>query len=104
VDSREVLAAVTGQEVTGFAYPWGDVSQSTVDLVRSAGYDYACAVSHSELPWRHALPRLYVSDRDRSLRLDLKRVRNRLTTNGFLRPHTPKKVQRPAEAGKGGPR
>jgi peptidoglycan/xylan/chitin deacetylase (PgdA/CDA1 family) len=106
VDSREVLAALTGQEVRGFCYPWGDVAQSTVDLVRSAGYDYACAVQHSALPWRHALPRMYVSDRDRSFRLDLKRLRNRLTTSRFAfpRPHAPKRALRPAEAGNRGRR
>ena len=46
-DSRTILRELTGQPVTGFCYPYGDLSGPVVDAVRAAGYDYACAVTRT---------------------------------------------------------
>lgn len=80
--SRELLAAITGGEVGGFCYPYGEVSAPVVERVRTAGYDYGCAIWPSELSGRHALPRTYIGDRDASLRLLAKQLRHRVR---FLR-------------------
>lgn len=74
--SRSVLREVTGQQVEGFCYPYGDVSDRVVRAVRSTGYDYGCAIWRSGLSGRHALPRTYVGEPDRSLRLRAKRLRH----------------------------
>lgn len=76
--SRSVLRELSGQDVRGFCYPYGEVSENVVELVRTGGYDYACAIWRSPLSGRHALPRTYVGDRDRSLRLLAKRLRYRM--------------------------
>lgn len=82
--SRTVLEQITGQDVRGFCYPYGDVSERAVETVRSTGYDYGCAIWRSALSGRHALPRTYVGDRDRALRLQAKRLRH-AWTSGALR-------------------
>ncbi|MFJ6215821.1 polysaccharide deacetylase family protein [Streptomyces sp. NPDC092296] len=74
--SREVLEEVVGGPVTGFCYPYGTVDQRVADAVRAAGYDYACAIGHSPLTGRYALPRCYVGDRDGGWRLHAKRARH----------------------------
>ena len=92
VGSRERLRDVTGQDVAGFCYPWGDVSRREADVVGAAGYDYACAVWHTRLSSRYALPRTYVHDGDSGWRLDAKRLRHVLTSTGrlrLLRPRPP---------------
>jgi peptidoglycan/xylan/chitin deacetylase (PgdA/CDA1 family) len=76
--SRAMLEAATGREVTGFCYPYGDIDARAADAVPAAGYDYACAVTHTEFAGRYALPRTYIGDRDSSLRLAAKRLRHRL--------------------------
>ncbi|MGH3622739.1 MAG: polysaccharide deacetylase family protein [Sciscionella sp.] len=78
-DSRSILREITGQEVAGFCYPYGDLSGTAVDAVRAAGYDYACAVSRTNLAGRYALPRVYVGDRDNAVRLAVKWLRYRIT-------------------------
>lgn len=80
--SKSILATVTAREVTGFCYPYGDLSSRVLEAVRAAGYDYACAVSGSDLVGRHALPRTYVGDRDHALRLAAKRLRHHLMWRG----------------------
>jgi peptidoglycan/xylan/chitin deacetylase (PgdA/CDA1 family) len=97
VGSRERLRAVTGQEVGGFCYPWGDVSRRTTDVVAAAGYDYACAVWHSPLPSRYALPRTLFHDGDSGWRLDAKRLRHVLTRTGRLRLLRPRPPAPPQE-------
>jgi peptidoglycan/xylan/chitin deacetylase (PgdA/CDA1 family) len=77
-DSRAVLSRLTGQEVTGFCYPYGAAGAREVDAVRDAGYGYACAVRSSTLDSRYTVPRTYVGDRDTSLRLFAKRLRHRV--------------------------
>ncbi|WP_377268808.1 polysaccharide deacetylase family protein [Peterkaempfera sp. SMS 1(5)a] len=74
--SREVLQAVTGRPVEGFCYPYGEVDSRCVAAVRAAGYDYACAVGHSALTGRHALPRVRVGDCDGGWRLHIKQARH----------------------------
>lgn len=79
--SGELLAEITGGDVGGFCYPYGDLSGPVVAEVRRS-YDYACAIWRSGLSGRHALPRTYVGDRDESLRLLAKQLRHGA---GFLR-------------------
>ena len=76
--SRTILGELSGQDVTGFCYPYGGVGEREVDAVRAAGYDYACAVRPSTLAGRHAMPRTYIGDRDTSPRLFAKWARHRL--------------------------
>ena len=79
--SRELLAEITGGDVGGFCYPYGDVSGPVVAEVRRR-YDYGCAIWRCGLSGRHALPRTYVGDRDEPLRLLAKQLRHGA---GFLR-------------------
>lgn len=79
VRSREILADVSGQDVSGFCYPYGAVGAREVEAVRAAGYDYACAVQPTPVIGRHAIPRTFIGDRDASPRLYAKLARHRLT-------------------------
>lgn len=72
--SREILQQLLGRSVPGFCYPYGYLDTRVVDAVRSAGYDYACAVSPSASIGRLAIPRTLVHDRDSAWRLDAKRA------------------------------
>ena len=71
--SRARLAELTGTPVRGFAYPYGSMDAAARQRVRQAGYDYACAVvsplADLELM---ALPRIYVGQRDSTVRLAAK--------------------------------
>lgn len=80
--SRAVLREITGQEVDGFCYPYGNLTSRVVDAVRAAGYDYGCASWRSHLTGRHALTRTSVHDGDHPWRLDTKRTRHLLTAKG----------------------
>ena len=77
--SKAALENVVGDRVTGFSYPYGDVTARVADAVRAAGYDYACAVRPGGVGSRYALPRTYVGNRDGFARLDAKRLRHELT-------------------------
>ncbi|MFB6889826.1 polysaccharide deacetylase family protein [Kitasatospora sp. NPDC056327] len=77
-ESRRVLEEVIDGPVTGFCYPYGAVDLAATHAVRDAGYDYACAIGHSVLTGRYALPRCYVGDHDGAWRLRAKRGRHRL--------------------------
>ncbi|MFH9350164.1 polysaccharide deacetylase family protein [Kitasatospora sp. NPDC017646] len=77
-ESRRLLEEAVGGPVTGFCYPYGAVDAPAVLAVRDAGYDYACAIAHSPLTGRFALPRCYVGDRDGAWRLRAKKGRHRL--------------------------
>jgi peptidoglycan/xylan/chitin deacetylase (PgdA/CDA1 family) len=79
VRSREILADLSGQDVTGFCYPYGAVGAREVEAVRAAGYDYACAVQPTPVVGRHAIPRTFIGDRDAAPRLYAKLARHRLT-------------------------
>ncbi len=93
VRSRTVLREITGQEVSGFCYPYGALTGRVMDAVRAAGYDYGCAVWRSALTGRHALTRTYVHDDDHSWRLDAKRIRHLLTARGRFRLLRPTSVE-----------
>ena len=84
VRSRAILRELIGQQIRGFAYPYGHLDARVVKAVRAAGYDYACAVGPSAAMGRHAIPRTYVHDRDSSWRLDAKRVRSGLTVGNRI--------------------
>ena len=63
--SKQALEKRLGRPVTSFSYPHGLYTPATLDLVREAGYVYACAVEDHALraganPF--ALPRAVVSD------------------------------------------
>lgn len=79
-ESRAVLQDMIGRDVAGFAYPYGYLSAREVDAVRAAGYGYGCAIWQSELTGIHALPRIYIGDKDHGVRLRLKQVRHRLSS------------------------
>ena len=76
--SRTILQAASGHPVRGFCYPYGQLDSRIVDAVRTAGYEYACAIR----PWPqtslHSLPRIYISDSDSSLWLWAKGLSYRL--------------------------
>ncbi|MGW2377869.1 polysaccharide deacetylase family protein [Kitasatospora sp. NPDC001683] len=76
--SRRLLEEVVGGPVTGFCYPYGAVDLPATLAVRDAGYDYACAITHSPLTGRFAMPRCYVGARDGGWRLRAKKGRHRL--------------------------
>lgn len=72
-NSRADLAALTGAQPRGFAYPYGSVDPAARRAVRDAGYFYACAVATpvAELGFT-ALPRIYVGQRDGATRMRAK--------------------------------
>jgi peptidoglycan/xylan/chitin deacetylase (PgdA/CDA1 family) len=76
-DSRTILEEVTGQQITGFCYPYGHLDALVVDAVHAAGYHYGCAIWRSPLTGLLALPRIYIGDRDGPLRLLAKWYRHR---------------------------
>jgi len=78
-ESRAILRDLSGQEVPGFCYPYGDVDGRVVAGVRAAGYDYGCAIWPSEHTGPHALPRTYIGDADSAPRLWAKGLRHWLT-------------------------
>jgi peptidoglycan/xylan/chitin deacetylase (PgdA/CDA1 family) len=73
--SRSTLRDLTGTEVSGFAYPYGSMDAAVRAAVRTAGYDYACAV---ETPVADigmmALPRVYIGRLDDAPRMLAKRL------------------------------
>ena len=84
VRSRAILWELIGQQIRGFAYPYGHVDARVVNAVQAAGYDYACAGGPSAAIGRHAFPRTYVHDGDSSWRLDAKRIRSGLTVGNRI--------------------
>ncbi len=76
--SRALVEDEVQSAVTGFCYPYGDISGAAVGMVRDAGYAYGCAIWRSPLSGVHALPRTYVGDRDHPLRLEAKLLRHRM--------------------------
>jgi peptidoglycan/xylan/chitin deacetylase (PgdA/CDA1 family) len=76
--SRAALQEISGQEVAGFCYPYGHIDDRVVAAVRSAGYDYGCAIWRSAITGPHALPRTFVGDADSAARLWAKGARHRL--------------------------
>ena len=62
-NSRRVLQDVSGQEVPGFAYPFGHLDARAFRGVQDAGYDYACSVWPTEFSGPYALTRINVLDK-----------------------------------------
>jgi peptidoglycan/xylan/chitin deacetylase (PgdA/CDA1 family) len=70
--SRRLLSDVLGEDVEGFAYPYGSFDASALEAVRRAGYTYACAAP-SQVDWnQYALPRIPVANNDHLLRFAVK--------------------------------
>jgi peptidoglycan/xylan/chitin deacetylase (PgdA/CDA1 family) len=64
-ESRRDLESMVDRPVTGFAYPFGDISRRTLQLAESAGFDYACTteagcVDRATRP--HRIPRIVAED------------------------------------------
>lgn len=62
--SRELLSDLMRAPITGYCYAYGDHDERAVELVRKAGYEYACAVGRSTWTGRYALPRSHISQAD----------------------------------------
>ena len=60
--SREVLSEVLGEAVGGFSYPYGFIDAASVQAVRRAHYDYACAVVVRVERNAYDLPRITVAE------------------------------------------
>lgn len=64
--SRAEAEALSALPVTGFAYPHGDRDVETIDMVRRAGYGWACSTCETAINPRCAdpydLPRVAVGD------------------------------------------
>src|SRR6516165_6994026 len=64
--SRVEAEALSGLSVTGFTYPHGDRDAETIEMVRRAGYHWACSTCEATIdPLRadlHDLPRIAVGD------------------------------------------
>jgi peptidoglycan/xylan/chitin deacetylase (PgdA/CDA1 family) len=64
--SRLEVEALSGLPVTGFTYPHGDRDAETIDMVRCAGYHWACSTCEAVIDPLcanlHDLPRLAVGD------------------------------------------
>lgn len=62
VGSRRQCEELVGESPSSFAYPYGDFSAATPELVRSAGFDRACS-TENELLWERSdmmlVPRVF---------------------------------------------
>lgn len=74
-ESRRILQAVSGQEVRGFCYPFGEHDARVLHRAQTSGYDYACATACSRFTSDFALPRIYVGNGDSPARLWAKATR-----------------------------
>jgi peptidoglycan/xylan/chitin deacetylase (PgdA/CDA1 family) len=86
--SKTALEAALGQPVRAFSYPYGQYDGRTVEIVRRAGFDFACSVGPGVVTNgtdRYRLPRLEVGDWDEMLlRQSLEQVLG--AANGRCRP------------------
>ena len=71
-DSRQILSEILGTPVDGFCYPYGDLDEAAVRVVRETGYAYACATKKQVENTVYDWPRIYVGDKDFPLRLAIK--------------------------------
>jgi peptidoglycan/xylan/chitin deacetylase (PgdA/CDA1 family) len=62
--SRSMLREITGQQITGFCYPYGHLDARAVHSVRDAGYSYGCSVWPTEYAGQFALAREYMRESD----------------------------------------
>jgi peptidoglycan/xylan/chitin deacetylase (PgdA/CDA1 family) len=73
--SRSSLTDLLGQPIQGFAYPFGSMDAAAREAVRSAGYDYACAVETPlDMLGVTALPRIVFKGTDATGRMTAKRL------------------------------
>jgi peptidoglycan/xylan/chitin deacetylase (PgdA/CDA1 family) len=68
-ESSEFLSDLLHLRVPGYCYAYGDLDAYAVEQVRTAGYEYACAVGRSAWAGQYALPRTYVGQADTAPRL-----------------------------------
>jgi peptidoglycan/xylan/chitin deacetylase (PgdA/CDA1 family) len=93
-ESRAILRAASGQDVTGFCYPFGHVDAPAVDAARAAGYSYGCAMRLTPETGVFAIPRAFVDDHDNFVHLIAKEVKHWLAwvtagrTNELVRKAT----------------
>ena len=71
-ESRQILSEIVDMPVDGFCYPYGDLDKAAVQVVRETGYAYACATKKQVENTVYDWPRIYVGDKDSSLRLGTK--------------------------------
>lgn len=64
IGSRRALSETLGWAVEGFCYPYGSLDSAAVQVVRRAGYAYACGWNQLVGQSVHALPRIPVSESD----------------------------------------
>jgi len=67
INARNVLRDITGITPMGFSYPHGVYDESTIDVVRSCGYEYACCSRPrgvASLGCVYSIPRFAVPDWD----------------------------------------
>jgi peptidoglycan/xylan/chitin deacetylase (PgdA/CDA1 family) len=67
--SREILQGISGQDVEGLCYPYGNHDGRVVRAAQHAGFEYCCAIDYSEFTGPYALPRIYIDDSDLALQL-----------------------------------
>jgi peptidoglycan/xylan/chitin deacetylase (PgdA/CDA1 family) len=75
--SREELEALTGSPVAHFCYPYGDLDEQVVDVVRASGFESATTVRRARARSgddRYMLPRVLVRQQDPLPRVLLKLV------------------------------
>jgi peptidoglycan/xylan/chitin deacetylase (PgdA/CDA1 family) len=53
-ESRRISQDITGQNVSGFCYPYGHLDGRAVRKVQAARYDYACAIRATEFTGQYA--------------------------------------------------
>jgi len=88
VDAKKLLEDRLGARVDHFAYPYGDLSKQTVDLVREAGHTLACSTrcGFNNLdadPWLLRRIDVYGTDSCRQL---LQKIRFGTNDSGVLQP------------------
>ncbi len=71
-ESRRILSEIVDTPVDCFCYPYGDLDKAAVQVVRETGYAYACATKKQVEGTVFDWPRIYVGDKDSSLRLETK--------------------------------
>lgn len=71
-DSRRILGEILGEKVEGFSYPYGSLTDATLQAVRRAEYAYACAWNPLREWGDYDLPRIPVFERDGPLRFAAK--------------------------------
>jgi len=74
--SRRILQDISGQEVLGFCYPFGDLDERAICTAQAAGYDYACTVWPAGFTGDYALIRVNMLDKYSAAHLWYKGIRH----------------------------